>query len=168
MSADSTFTLLTESPEATEAAAAALAAALPGGCVVALYGTLGSGKTVFARGFARGLGIVEPVTSPTFSLVQEYRRPDGGWFFHLDLYRLDSAHAAIAFGVEEYLFRPGAVTLVEWAERIEPLLAGAAADATATLIPVHLDHAGENRRQLRFPARYAALLRPATPSRARN
>ena len=110
-----------DSPEGTEAAAAALARQLPPGSVIALHGTLGAGKTVFARGFARGLGIVEPVSSPTFTLVQEYPFP-GGVLYHLDLYRIDNSANALAFGVDEYLYDSHAYTLVEWPERIMDIL----------------------------------------------
>ena len=91
-----------DSPEGTEAAAAAIARQLPPGTVIALHGTLGAGKTVFARGFARALGIVEPVSSPTFTLVPEYPVP-GGVLYHLDLDRSDNSANALAFGVDEYL-----------------------------------------------------------------
>ena len=110
-----------DSPEGTEAAAAALARQLPPGTVIALHGTLGAGKTVFARGFARALGISEPVSSPTFTLVQEYPFP-GGVLYHLDLYRIDNSANALAFGVDEYLYDPRAYTLVEWPERIMDIL----------------------------------------------
>ena len=110
-----------DSPEGTEAAAAAIARQLPPGTVIALHGTLGAGKTVFARGFARALGISEPVSSPTFTLVQEYPFP-GGVLYHLDLYRIDNSANALAFGVDEYLYDPRAYTLVEWPERIMDIL----------------------------------------------
>ena len=110
-----------DSPEGTEAAAAAIARQLPPGTVIALHGTLGAGKTVFARGVARALGIVEPVSSPTFTLVQEYPFP-GGVLYHLDLYRIDNSTNALAFGVDEYLYDPRAYTLVEWPERIMDIL----------------------------------------------
>ena len=110
-----------DSPEGTEAAAAAIACQLPPGTVIALHGTLGAGKTVFARGFARALGISEPVSSPTFTLVQEYPFP-GGVLYHLDLYRIDNSANALAFGVDEYLYDPRAYTLVEWPERIMDIL----------------------------------------------
>ena len=98
-----------------------LAASLPFGSVLALYGNLGAGKTVFARGFARGLGITEPISSPTFTIVQEYP-VNGKYFFHLDLYRIDNSDAAYAFGIDEFLYDQNAMTLLEWPERIEDIL----------------------------------------------
>ncbi len=101
-----------------------LARILRFGEVLALLGDLGAGKTVLSRGIARGLGIVEAVTSPTFTVVQEYPLPTekGGFFFHLDMYRIDDERAALAFGIEDFLFAPDAVTVVEWPERIWGLL----------------------------------------------
>ena len=112
----------TSSPEETEALAAAFGRRLPWGSVVALYGELGAGKTVFARGLARGLGVAEAVSSPTFTLVKEYPLAQGRWLYHLDLYRVDNSDAALAFGVDEYIFCPDADTLLEWPERVEDLL----------------------------------------------
>ncbi len=110
------------SEAATEAFAAELAKKLPQGTVIALHGNLGAGKTVFARGFARGLGITEPVSSPTYTIIQEYPLPREGYFFHLDLYRIDNERAGLAFGVDEYLTDPESYALVEWPERIAGLL----------------------------------------------
>ena len=130
-----------DSPEGTEAAAAAIARQLPPGTVIALHGTLGAGKTVFARGFARALGIAEPVSSPTFTLVQEYPFP-GGVLYHLDLYRIDNSANALAFGVDEYLYDPRAYTLVEWPERIMDIL-------PPDTLHLHLRPLmGQNRREI--------------------
>lgn len=106
----------------TENFAAGLAASVPRGTVLALSGDLGAGKTVFSRGFARGLGILEPVSSPTYTIIQEYRCPGGGWFFHMDLYRIGDVRAALDFGVDEYLEDPDAWSIIEWAERISGIL----------------------------------------------
>ena len=112
---------MTHSPEETERFAAELAGSLKKGTVLLLYGGLGAGKTAFARGFARGLGIVEPVSSPTFTIVQEYAIPDGGMLYHMDLYRIDDPESALAFGIDEFLEDPGAFCIVEWPERAEGL-----------------------------------------------
>lgn len=144
------------SDAATEHLGCILASWLRPGSVVALYGDLGAGKTVLSRGIARGLGIVEPVTSPTFTIVQEYRLADGNWFFHLDMYRIDDARTALAFGIEEYLFAPDAITAVEWPERIRPLLHGAAAHGEGDpLLEIRLSHLGGDRRRIELPVRLA-------------
>lgn len=113
--------VISKSEADTEMLAGELAESLGPGSVVALHGELGAGKTVFARGFARALGIDEPITSPTFTIIQEYpsRR---GRFNHLDLYRIDNSEAALVFGVDEYLYDPESISLVEWPERIGDIL----------------------------------------------
>ena len=113
---------ISKSPEETEAFAAELAGSLKPGSVLALYGDLGSGKTVFSRGFARGLGVTEAVTSPTFTIVQEYKLEKGGMLYHLDLYRISDSNAALVFGIEEFLGDPKAFALLEWPERIADIL----------------------------------------------
>jgi hypothetical protein len=137
---------------------------------VALHGDLGAGKTVLTRGIARGLGITEPVTSPTFTIVQEYRRADGQWLYHLDMYRIRSEDDALAFGIEEFLFAPNAVTVVEWPERIAGLLevpwraggagqTGAAGAAEgALLVPLWLEHVSDHERRVRLPPEWHARL----------
>jgi tRNA threonylcarbamoyladenosine biosynthesis protein TsaE len=122
MSTNSNKEFISRSEADTEAFAADLAASLPRGSVLALSGDLGAGKTVFSRGFARGLGILEPVSSPTYTIIQEYPCPGGGWFFHMDLYRISDARSALDFGVDEYLEDPEAWSIIEWAERISGIL----------------------------------------------
>jgi tRNA threonylcarbamoyladenosine biosynthesis protein TsaE len=97
-----------------------LARQLKPGDVVALTGDLGAGKTVLVKGIADGLGVEQPVTSPTFTIIHEYR---GGRLplAHVDLYRLDNVEQALAIGIEDYLGGE-AVTVIEWAEKIAPLL----------------------------------------------
>ena len=111
---------LSSSPEETEAIGARLARVLSPGDVVAFSGDLGAGKTAFVRGLARGLEISGRVTSPTFTIVNEY---EGGRLplFHFDLYRLGSADELFDIGWEDYLAR-GGVCAVEWSERMEELL----------------------------------------------
>ena len=111
---------VTNSPAETEALGAALAEELKPGAVVAFTGDLGAGKTAFVRGLARGLGIGERVTSPTFTIVNEY---EGGRLplFHFDMYRLDSADELFDIGWEDYLAR-GGVCAVEWSEKVSEAL----------------------------------------------
>jgi len=89
------------------------------GTVFALVGDLGAGKTTLTQGIAQGLGVLEPVTSPTFTLVQEYmgRLP----LFHCDPYRLERAEDLFSFGFDEYFERHG-VVVVEWADKVSALL----------------------------------------------
>ena len=107
--------IYTNSEAETEAAGARLAETLPDGAVVALYGDLGAGKTVFVRGMARGLGIDARVSSPTFTIVNEYlaRRE----LYHFDMYRLDSPDELFDIGWEDYLSR-GGICAVEWSEHV--------------------------------------------------
>ena len=110
----------TRSEAETEALGARLAAALTPGAVVAYRGGLGMGKTAFTRGLARGLGYKGRVTSPTFTIVNEY---EGGRLplFHFDMYRLEGADALFDIGWEDYLDR-GGVCAVEWSELTEEAL----------------------------------------------
>ena len=91
-----------------------LAKKIPGGTIIALIGNLGSGKTTFAQGFARGLGIQDSVISPTFKLVSEYEGT------HYPLYHIDCSEDFLNIGGENYLNPENGITLIEWAERIEP------------------------------------------------
>ena len=112
--------LISHSPEETEAAGARLARRLGPGAVVAFTGDLGAGKTAFTRGLARGLGVADRVTSPTFTIVNEHlggRLP----LFHFDMYRLSSADELFDIGWEDYLAR-GGVCAVEWSENVADAL----------------------------------------------
>lgn len=114
---------ITTSPAETEAIGAKLAGKLQAGTVIAYRGDLGAGKTAFTRGLARGLGYLEPVTSPTYTIVNEYlggRLP----LFHFDMYRLGSADDLWDIGWEDYLER-GGICAVEWSENVEEALEGA-------------------------------------------
>lgn len=113
---------VSNSVEETERLGAQLAKKLPAGSVVAFTGDLGAGKTAFVRGMARGLGIEERVTSPTFTIVNEY---EGGSrpLFHFDLYRLYDADELFDIGWEDYLVR-GGICAVEWSERAAEMMDG--------------------------------------------
>ena len=129
---------ITNSPEETETLGAALAAKLGPGTVIAYRGDLGAGKTAFTRGLARGLGCKELVTSPTYTIVNEYlggRLP----LFHLDMYRLRSADDLWDIGWEDYLDR-GGVCAVEWSENV--------AEAMEDAISVTIEKLGEDNRRI--------------------
>lgn len=109
----------TNSEAETEALGERLAKCLRAGAVVALYGDLGAGKTAFVRGMARGLDIRESVSSPTFTIVNEYAGDPA--LFHFDMYRLKNAEELYGIGWEDYLDRNG-ICVTEWSERIEEAL----------------------------------------------
>ena len=114
---------ITHSPAETEKIGEALGNIIPAGTVIAYRGDLGAGKTAFTRGLARGLGYKEAVTSPTYTIVNEYlggRLP----LFHFDMYRLASAEDLWDIGWEDYLDRNG-VCAVEWSENVEEAMEGA-------------------------------------------
>ena len=116
-----------------------LAGVLQPGDVIALTGELGTGKTCLTKGIALGLGITQEVTSPTFTLIHEYR---GGrlLLYHVDLYRLNSAEEVLGIGIEDYL-RPEGVTVIEWAEKVEALL-------PANARRIRLEVTGESSRRI--------------------
>ena len=114
---------LSYSPAQTEAFGERLAAALHPGDIIAFRGGLGAGKTAFTRGLAKGLGITERVTSPTYTIVNEYlsgRLP----LFHFDMYRLPSSEDLFDIGWEDYLER-GGICAVEWSENVESAMENA-------------------------------------------
>jgi tRNA threonylcarbamoyladenosine biosynthesis protein TsaE len=113
------LTVTSTSPEETRILGAALAPVMVPGDVVALSGDLGAGKTVFVQGLARALGVETQVTSPTFTLVNEYR---GRYSIrHLDVYRLDSFQEVIDLGFDE-LSDPEAILVIEWGDAVAPFL----------------------------------------------
>ena len=129
---------ITNSPEETEALGERLAQTLTPGTVLAYRGDLGAGKTAFTRGLARGLGYKEPVTSPTYTIVNEYlggRLP----LFHFDMYRLTSEEDLWDIGWEDYLER-GGICAVEWSENVAVALEGA--------LLVSIEKTGENTRKI--------------------
>jgi tRNA threonylcarbamoyladenosine biosynthesis protein TsaE len=111
--------LVTRAPEETRELGAALADLLVPGDVISLTGDLGAGKTCLVQGAARSLGVQEPVGSPTFVLVREYRGEIP--VYHLDVYRLDRLQEVLDLGFED-LLDPGGVIFIEWGDAIDPLL----------------------------------------------
>ncbi len=132
---------ISHSESETENFAFEFAQKLHSGSVVTLQGDLGAGKTVFARGFARGLGITEPVSSPTYTIVQEYQLPEKKRLYHLDLYRINSPESALAFGVDEFFDDPNGFALVEWPERVGNVIPDKA-------IKIILKHVSETEREI--------------------
>ena len=129
---------LTNSPAQTEAVGAALAEKLKPGTVLAYRGDLGAGKTAFTRGLARGLGCSELVTSPTYTIVNEYlggRLP----LFHFDMYRLASSDDLWDIGWEDYLER-GGICAVEWSENVD--------DAMEDAVYITIEKTGEESRRI--------------------
>jgi tRNA threonylcarbamoyladenosine biosynthesis protein TsaE len=129
---------VSESPEATTAAGERLGARLGPGDVVALTGELGAGKTCFVQGVVRGLGVKVAATSPTFVLVNEYRGRLP--VHHVDAYRTQSLTELLDLGLEELIEGHG-VTLVEWADRCDPLL-------PPRTIRVHIEGVGDEPRRI--------------------
>ncbi len=128
----------TNSPAETEAVGEKLAKVLQPGTVIAYRGDLGAGKTAFTRGLARGLGYRDAVTSPTYTIVNEYlggRLP----LFHFDMYRLRSAEDLWDIGWEDYLDR-GGVCAVEWSENVE--------EALDSFLLVNIEKTGEESRRI--------------------
>ena len=128
----------TTSPAETEAVGAALAKILTPGTVLAYRGDLGAGKTAFTRGLAKGLGCTDMVTSPTYTIVNEYlsgRLP----LFHFDMYRLASSEDLWDIGWDDYLER-GGVCAVEWSENVD--------DAMENAILVTIEKTGEDSRRI--------------------
>ena len=129
---------ITNSPEQTEAVGAALGNILKPGTILAYRGDLGAGKTAFTRGLARGLGYHDPVTSPTYTIVNEYlggRLP----LFHFDMYRLASSDDLWDIGWEDYLER-GGICAVEWSENVD--------DAMENAVYITIHKTGEETRRI--------------------
>ena len=128
----------TNSPMETERIGEALGKILPAGTLLAYEGDLGAGKTAFTRGLARGLGYLDPVTSPTYTIVNEYlggRLP----LFHFDMYRLRSSDDLFDIGWEDYLDRNG-ICAVEWSENV--------ADAMENAVTVRIEKTGDESRRI--------------------
>lgn len=135
-------TIISENPDQTRAIAARFAETLPRGCVVAVSGGLGAGKTHFIQGAARALGCAAAVTSPTFTLVHEYPSPEGT-IHHVDLYRIADARECAAIGLDE-ICGAGRATFIEWPERLGPLL-------PADALKVGLRIIAETTREITLP-----------------
>jgi tRNA threonylcarbamoyladenosine biosynthesis protein TsaE len=147
-----TFEFFSRSPEQTRRLGMRLGAYLQPGDLICLQGDLGSGKTTLVQGVARGWGALDDVSSPTFVLVNTYRRPDGGQLSHFDAYRVESLGEAEELDLDELLAQ--GPLFIEWPERVEPIL-------PANRLWVWLEYDSEEHRSMRFAAqgpRYEVLL----------
>jgi tRNA threonylcarbamoyladenosine biosynthesis protein TsaE len=147
-----TLEFLSKSPEQTRASGGRLGSALQAGDLICLQGELGAGKTTFVQGLAQGWGSLDSVSSPTFILVNMYRRMDDAHLFHLDAYRLESVPEAEELDLESMLAQ-GAL-IVEWPARLGNLI-------PEERLWIDFEHVDEEHRQLRFKtqgARYDHLL----------
>mgnify|MGYP000021660096 CR=1 FL=1 len=131
------FTIHTHSPEDTQALGVILAQHMPDQAVVALYGDLAAGKTCLTHGFGEAYAVDEPISSPTFTLVNEYH--GSKLIYHLDLYRLTSMEELVDLGYEDLLDTPNGIVLIEWAERAHRML-------PEVHINIKLSHKGEDLR----------------------
>jgi tRNA threonylcarbamoyladenosine biosynthesis protein TsaE len=118
-----TLDLISHSPAQTRRFGARLSGLLQAGDLICLEGSLGTGKTCLVQGIGQGMGVAEPITSPSFTLIAEYRPPAPALvLYHVDLYRLHApVEEARALGLEDYMLGDG-VCVIEWAERAEPIL----------------------------------------------
>ena len=139
-----TFDFFSRSAEQTKRIGARLGRGLQRCDLICLQGELGAGKTTFVQGMAQGWGSLDSATSPTFVLVNEYRRPDGALLFHLDAYRLDSALEAEELDLERML-NEGAL-VIEWPERMQAVL-------PKEEMWVVLEHVEDEQRRIQFTAR---------------
>lgn len=124
-----------------------LGKSLKGGEVFALYGNLGSGKTTFVQGLAKGLGIKQKIISPTFIIVRKYnvsiknKVSSIKYFYHIDLYRIENEKDVRGLGLEEILNDKSNVVAIEWPEKIEKILPEDRTD-------IHFEYIGNNQRQI--------------------
>ncbi len=135
------------SPEDTARIAAEIATQLRAGDIILYEGDMGAGKTTFTKGIAAVLGITDPVTSPTFALVNEYtegRLP----LFHFDLYRIDSYDDLYAIGFLDYLDR-GGIIAAEWSENIEGLEQELSGDSARAILKIRIEKSGESERRIK-------------------
>lgn len=143
---------ISRSPEQTRRLGLRLGSLVQPGDIIRLSGDLGSGKTTFVQGFAQGWGSLDAVSSPTFVLVNQYRRLDGGLLHHLDAYRIESIEEAIDLDLDALIL--SGVLVVEWAERI-------AAALSADCLDIRFSWVGDEQRNLVFTPlgdRYSMLL----------
>jgi tRNA threonylcarbamoyladenosine biosynthesis protein TsaE len=119
------------------------------GDIIGISGELGAGKTVLIQGIARSLGIFDYVTSPTFTIINEYRGLFP--FYHIDLYRLDDLSQSGDLGIEEYFHKEG-IVLIEWADKLGNIL-------PVRAMTIKIEYLGENKRKICLSSEFQALLK---------
>jgi tRNA threonylcarbamoyladenosine biosynthesis protein TsaE len=139
-----TLEFLSRSPEQTRRIGMRLGGELQAGDVICLQGNLGAGKTTFVQGLAQGWGSIDSVSSPTFILVNQYRRANGALLFHLDAYRVESIPEAEELDLDSMLSE-GAL-IIEWPEKLDILI-------PKNRLWIKLEHVSDEQRQMRFDAR---------------
>ena len=142
---------ITKSASETQKLGERLAHRLKGGEIVGLVGELGSGKTTFVQGLAKGLGIKKRIISPTFVFIRIYdmqlhetKRKTTGKLYHVDLYRIEKTEEVAGLGLEEIWSDPKNIVVIEWAEKIERILPQKA-------IKIYFEYVGENKRKVIIP-----------------
>jgi tRNA threonylcarbamoyladenosine biosynthesis protein TsaE len=143
---ENTLDFISRSPKQTRRIGMRLGALLDAGDVICLQGDLGAGKTTFVQGLAQGWGSLDPVSSPTFVIVNMYRRPDESELYHLDTYRLESAPEAAMLDLDDML--DVGPLVIEWAERIESILPN-------ERLWLQLEHIDDEQRRIQFKAQGA-------------
>ena len=147
-----TLDFLSRNPEQTRRIGIRLGGALQPGDLICLQGDLGAGKTTFVQGIAQGWGSLDSVSSPTFIIVNVYRRDDGSQLFHMDAYRLDSTPEAEQLDLDSMLAE--SALIIEWPERMAGLI-------PAERLWINLEHVDDEERAMKFNAhgrRYIELL----------
>lgn len=134
--------VITKNARETQRLGEKIGRSLKKGAIVALYGELGGGKTTFAQGLARGLGVKKRIISPTFVFMRQYPLV-GRTFYHVDLYRIEGVEEARGLGVEEVLADPEAVVAIEWAEKIDKILPRERTD-------IFFEYSGEKERKIKI------------------
>lgn len=144
MKTNQLITLISHSPQETRSVGMRLGTLLLPGDVICLQGELGAGKTTFTQGLAQGWGSLDAVSSPTFIIVNVYRRANNEQLYHLDTYRLESAPEAEELDIETMLMQ--GPLIVEWPERMQSVL-------PAERLWIRLEYLDDSERQLHFEAR---------------
>lgn len=140
--------IITNSTQETQALGEKFAQTLHGGEIIALHGDLGSGKTTFTQGVAKGLGLQQPIVSPTFILMREYRldKQDLQTLYHIDLYRTENGRDAKGLGIEEVFADAKGIALIEWPEKMGSLLPNDS-------LHIYFTYLNETKRQIKIEGR---------------